>query len=644
MGLSGAPVRRDAGLHRVNPLRVLLFGRPTPTEHQEHAKLPKVLALPVFASDAISSSVYATQEILLALSVAGAFALQFTVHISLGISILLVIVAISYSQTVMAYPTGGGSYIVAKDNIGVKFGLIAAAALLIDYVLTVATSIAAGIQNLVSVPVMQHLKGHEVLLCSVAILLLLFANLRGLRESGTLFAIPTYAFVLCAYALIIFGLFGPALFHWQLHSAAPPSPLKVVQGLGLALVLNAFARGCAAMTGTEAISNGVPAFRSPAARNAAITLGIMAVILGTLFVGISLLAVKLKIVYIAGSEPVIDQLNAIVFGKGGWFYYILQGATVAILVLAANTSFADFPRLSSILARDGFMPRQLSNLGDKLTFTNGIILLGLFSVLLIMAFGGSTDRLIPLYAIGVFIAFTLSQVGMVIHWWKVRGRAWEIKAAVNGLGAIATFIVLCTIAYEKIALDVVFNRGREFGWIVILLVAVMYFVFRGIERHYSGLRKALSMEEYHSAVVPAPTTVLILVPRLHRGIMQALDYGRSISSDVRALNIEIDPASTPRLKSEWDKWAGDIPLIVLHSPYRSVIGPLLAYLDEVQDEMPNTNVTVIVPEAITGQWWHTLLHANYGAWIKLYLLNRKSVIVTNVRYFIEEPGAGVSDG
>lgn len=622
--------------HTINPLRLFLFGKPIETERQEHTLLPKILALPVFASDAISSSAYATQEILLALSVAGTAALAYTIHLSVAIAVLLIIVAISYTQTIHAYPSGGGSYIVAKENIGVKFGLVAAAALLLDYILTVATSIASGVQNLVAMPFMQHLKGHEVLLCVAFVLLLMLANLRGLKESGAVFAIPTYMFVLSAYALIIFGLFGPTLFHWHLNPAVePPTPLKAVGGLGMALLLNAFARGCSAMTGTEAISNGVPAFKQPAARNAAITLGWMAFVLGTLFVGISVLAVQTHIVYVNGSEPVIDQLNSIVFGKGAWFYYVLQLATVAILVLAANTSFADFPRLASILARDGFMPRQLSNLGDKLTFSNGIVLLGLFSAVLIAAFGGDTDRLIPLYAIGVFIAFTLSQLGMVMHWWREKGKGWATKAIINGLGALATFVVLLTIAYEKVWRDIFFNHGRDLGWIILVLIVLLYIMFRSIEKHYNHLRAALSTRGMIHEEKPKANTVLVLVPSLHKGIVSALQYARGLSPDVRAIHIDINPPETARLMEEWDTWSEDIPLVVLSSPYRSVIGPLLSYLNEVDRERPGAYTTVIVPEFVTGKWWHTLLHANYGAWIKLYLLKRKHVIVTNVRYFVD---------
>lgn len=635
------------GLHAVAPWRRYLFGRPTPSEHQEHTRLPKILALPVFASDAISSVAYATQEILLALSIAGTAALAYTQDIAYAIAILLAIVALSYSQTVFAYPRGGGSYIVAKDNLNVPLGLIAAASILIDYVLTVATSIASGVQNLVSIPAIHGLRGHVVMICVAFVLLLMLANLRGLKESGMLFAVPTYLFVLSCFAMILLGLFGPRWFGWRLQPYTP-TPLQGLKPLGTALILAAFARGCSAMTGTEAISDGVAAFRAPASKNAALTLGMMAGILGALFIGISVLAVRLNIHYTSEHDPaVIAQLNGVVFGHTPFMYYLLQGATVAILVLAANTAFADFPRLSSILARDGFMPRQLANLGDRLTFTNGILVLGVLASVIIIAFGGNTDRLVPLYAIGVFIAFTLSQTGMVMRWTRMRGPWWQVKAVVNGIGATATFIVLCTIGFEKVGLDLyhLFTKGHtEFGWIVVLLIGLQYAVFRGIERHYRTLRAALSMDQYVPSGKVHANTILVLVPRLNRGVMAAIEYGRSLAADVRAVHIETDAADTPALKIEWERWVPNVPLVVLPSPYRSIIGPLLAYLDEVERERPDANITVVVPEAVTGVWWHSLLHANYGAWIKLYLLNRKNVVVSNVRYFVNEPRRAVDAG
>jgi amino acid transporter len=633
------------GLHAVSPLRKLFFGRPTPTERQEHSRLPKILALPVFASDAISSVAYATQQILLALGAAGLWTLQnrdlytgLTLGITGAIVFLLVVVATSYWQTIFAYPSGGGSYIVSKENLGTAAGLIAGAALLIDYVLTVAVSIASGVQNLLSTPVMAPWSHDLVPFCLLFIVILTLANLRGLKESGTMFAIPTYLFVGMAGLMIALGIAGHYTPLDQVLPAEdrsiPPQAFHADSLLGLALVglvLRGFANGCSAMTGVEAVSNGIPAFRKPESRNAALTLLAMACILGAVFLGISWLAVKLHVIYWEHGKhtatPVIDQLSSSIFGKGSALYYAMQLATTAILVLAANTSYADFPRLGSIMARDGFLPRQLSNLGDKLVYSNGIVLLGLFASLLIVVFHGKVDDLIPLYAVGVFTAFTLSQSGMVKHWRSERSRGWAGKATVNGIGAVCTGVVLLDIIYEK---------GPEGAWVVIVLVGILYWLFRVIHRHYASLRAALSMESYQPPAAPVSNTVLVMVPSIHRGIMPALDYGRSIAGDVRAVNIETDESRTPRLKELWERWGDDVPLVVLPSPYRSVVGPLLAYLDEVDRERPNTRVTVVVPESVTGKWWHSLLHANYGAWIKLYLLGRKNVIVANVRYFVDE--------
>ena len=616
------------------PLRKLLLGKAIASAHHEHTLLPKILALPVFASDAISSCIYAPQEILLALSAAGGLALGYTLHVSIAIVVLLAVVAVSYRQTLYAYPSGGGSYIVAKDNLGVRWGLIAAAALLIDYILTVATSIASGVQNMVSIPIFNHLKGHEVAVCVGFIAILMLLNLRGLKESGVVFSIPTYLFVVSACALVVFGLAGPH-FGWVLNQPeAPQHPLEATKMVGIALFLNAFARGCSALTGTEAISNGVPAFQKPQSRNASITLAWMAVILGVLFLGISVLATKVGIVYVEGSEPVIDQVNSVVFGKGSFFYYVLQLSTVAILVLAANTSFADFPRLSAVLASDGFLPRPLMNLGDKLTFSNGIALLGLFSAALVVIFGGNTDRLIPLYAIGVFIAFTMSQAGMVVRWNRLRGPGWQIKAVVNGLGALATLTVTATMAYEKIVMDLWTNGGREFAWIVAVLIAIMYSAFRRIRLHYSVLDAVTSVEQYRPRP-QGPHVVLLLVARINRGVLEAIDYCRRISDDVRGVHVGTKASDTERLRSDWQQWAGDLPLILLESPYRSIITPLLTYLEEVDQGNPDGYITVVVAESVTSKWWHNLLHSQSAAFIKLYLLQRRNVAVTNLRYFAD---------
>jgi amino acid transporter len=631
-------------------IRRFLFGNPLSSEHVEHTLLPKSLALPVFASDAISSVAYATQQIVLVLGAAGLWVLQeratythYTLLLSGLIVALLAIVVISYWQTIFAYPSGGGSYIVSKDNLGVLPGLIAAAALLIDYILTVSVSIASGVQNLASVPFLAryHIDQHLVVWCLFFVGMLTLANLRGLKESGAMFAIFTYGFVVMCYVMIAVGLFGHFI-GWQFHREyiethwpdGMAAAHKAATTFGIVVLLRAFANGCSAMTGTEAVSNGIPAFKEPKSRNAALTLVAMGGILGTIFMGISWLAMNLHVVYWEQggktANAVIDQISGAVFGKTGswaWAYLATQFFTAAILVLAANTSYADFPRLASILARDRFMPRQLANLGDKLVFDKGIWLLGLFAAALIWVKGGSVDALIPLYAIGVFTAFTLSQSGMVQHWLRLRGPGWQRKAVINGVGALATGIVLLDIAYEK------FLEG---AWIVMLLVALLVLMFRAIYNHYADVAQQLKMANYHPPSAPLKNTVLVLIPALHRGVMPALEYARSLSPDCRALHIATDPDKTPQLKAKWEEWGHDVPLIILNSPYRSLISPLMHYLDAVQVERRNHLITVIVPEFVPAKWWHTLLHGNVGLLLKLALLGRKDVIVANVRYYLQD--------
>ncbi|MBM3496334.1 MAG: APC family permease, partial [Armatimonadetes bacterium] len=489
----GRATRKPRSFYAVNPVRLLLFGRPIATAHAELTRLRKLIAGPVFASDAISSSAYATQEILLVLGAAGLWATQpqayrsLPIGITLGIVALLFVVVASYWQTIFAYPSGGGSYVVSKENVGATPGLIAGAALLVDYVLTVAVSIASGVQNILDTPVMRSLEHRHVAVGVGLVILLCWANLRGLRETGSVFAIPTYMFVTMAGLMVVTGFIGPMV-GMELHTehvnrTLPPDAYHVATGLvgfaWIAFVLKAFASGCAAMTGTEAIANCVPEFRKPVSPNAAKTLAMMAVILACLFIGISGLAANLGVVYghhgRYTSPSVIDQLSSAVFGRGSALYYLMQIATMALLVFAANTSFAGFPRLAAILSRDRYLPRQLSNQGDKLVFSNGIVILGLFAIILIVAFHGSVDRLIPLYAVGVFTAFTMSQTGMVRHWLKDKGPGWPIKAAINGFGALCTAIVLLIIAFEK------FHDG---AWVVLIVVAALVTIFRSIHRHY----------------------------------------------------------------------------------------------------------------------------------------------------------------
>ncbi len=645
------PARQPSWTKRI---RRAILGSPVSSMHAEHTLLPRILALPVFASDAISSVAYATQQIVLALGASGLYLLEErgryttnTLLIAGLIVALLITVVFSYWQTIFAYPKGGGSYIVTKDNLGTLPGLVAAAALLIDYVLTVSVSIASGVQNLASIPFVKHWKldEHLVLWGLIFIGILTLANLRGLKESGTLFAVFTYGFVVMCYVMMAVALIGPFL-GWHPQTAeiksvydhwpgSIESAKNAAQTFGTLVLLRAFANGCSAMTGTEAVSDGIPAFQEPKAKNAATTLLWMGIILGTIFIGVTWLAMQLHVVYWEGSDgktapAVIDQISGAIFGKTGTFsfaYLLTQMFTAAVLVLAANTAFADFPRLASFLARDRFLPKQFGNLGDKLVFNNGIILLGLFAAALIAIKHGQVDALIPLYATGVFTAFTLSQSSMVCRWNRLRGPGWQRKALINGFGAVVTFIVLSFIVYEK------FTEG---AWIVLLLIVLLVFMFRTIFQHYADVATQLRLPVEHLPVASLTNTVLVLVPGLHKGVLPALAYARSLSPDCRALHIQVDAERTGALTSRWEEWAGEIPLVLLNSPYRSMITPVMQYLDAVQLERRNHLVTVIVPEFVPTKWWHSLLHGNSGLILKIALLGRKDVIVTNVRYYLQE--------
>jgi amino acid transporter len=638
----------------LHQLRRILIGHPLATDQGENTLLSKIIALPVFSSDAISSVAYATQEIVLVMGAAGLWALaqrnaytHYTLLVSALIVALLVIVVTSYWQTIFAYPSGGGSYIVSKENLGTNWSLIAAGALLIDYVLTVSVSIASGVQNLSSIPFLArlHPEKHLVLVCCFFVALLMIANLRGLKESGTLFAIPTYIFVGMCYLMIGLGLFG-GIVGWHAHMAEinnvynhVPEVWKNRQrqmgAVGLLVLMRAFANGCSAMTGTEAVSNGIPAFREPKCKNAALTLLAMGVILGTLFLGISFLAARLHVVYYEGAPAVIDQISGAVFGKtgaGSILYLVTQIFTAAILVLAANTSFADFPRLSSILARDGFMPKQLHKLGDRLVFSNGIILLGLFAAALIVLKRGNVDALIPLYATGVFTAFTLSQSGMVHHWLKLKGdpekgKGWHWRMAVNGLGAVVTFVVLCTILIEKFV---------EGAWISVLLTALLFFMFKKIHRHYTEVAE----EEQRIAPDPDPptrNTALVLIGNLNQGAIRALEYGKLLGQNCRAIHVETEPGDSKKLQEQWPTLGQGVPLVILSSPYRQIVRPIKNYIAEVHKEDTHDYVTLIIPEAVPEKWWQQLLHGQVGLRLKVAFLGHPDVIVSNVRYRLLRP-------
>lgn len=657
-------------------IKRLLVGRALRTEQAIHERLTKKTALAVFSSDALSSTAYATEEILLVLAAAAAAtsgrSFGYVVPVSVGIAVLLGIVATSYRQTIHAYPSGGGAYIVAKENLGTNPGLIAAAALLVDYVLTVSVSIAAGVAAITSAVQGTRyawLDDHKVILCLIFIAFIATANLRGVRESGALFAAPTYVFVVSFLFMIAFGFF-----HYFTYggAAAVPEQLKVaegykLQGLTLFLLLGAFSNGCAALTGIEAISNGVQAFKKPEAHNAATTLIWMALLLTTMFLGTSVMA-YLYHVHPKESETVISQFARIMFtGPFGWFYYVVQAATAAILVLAANTAFADFPRLSSLLARDRFLPRQFANRGDRLVFSNGIVILAIFSGLLVTAFGGDTSRLIPLYAVGVFLSFTLSQSGMVVHWLRERRKLrentvqaapvesngdgtlpdvgledqdrsyfvtddvtapanWKKSLAINAIGALATFVVLCVFIATK------FIHG---AWIVVVVIPMLVVFFRAIHRHYVMVAKQLSTEGLEP-LRPIKHTVIVPISGIHRGVVSALQYAKSIGSDrVQAVYVDFEEEATANLKDKWDRWGAGVQLVVLPSPYRELTRPLLRHISRLTKENGDAIITVVLPEFIPARWWQHALHNQSSLLLKGSLLFKKGVIVTSVPYHLE---------
>jgi amino acid transporter len=624
----------------VTSLKRLLVGSPIKTAMAHHERLTKKTALAVFSSDALSSTAYATEEILLVLAAAYAIgqanAFQYVVPISIGIAVLLGIVTISYRQTIHAYPSGGGAYIVAKDNLGTYPGLIAGASLLIDYVLTVSVSVSAGVAAITSAAQgtrLAWLDDHKVALCLFFIAFIAVANLRGVRESGALFAGPTYAFLVCFMMMIGYGLF-----HYYLHPGVSASAgeaadqIKSAEGyqpqlVTLFLILGAFSNGCSALTGVEAISNGVPAFKQPEAKNAAATLTWMAVLLGIMFLGTSVLAYLYQ-VHPHANETVISQFARTIFtGPLGWFYYVVQATTAAILILAANTSFADFPRLASLLARDRFLPRQFANRGDRLVFSNGVVILAIFASVLVIAFGGDTSRLIPLYAVGVFLSFTLSQSGMVRHWLRAGEEShWKKSIFINGLGAIATFIVLVVFIATK------FIHG---AWVVVLLIPLLVLMFRSIHNHYVEVARQLTTEGLEK-LRPIKHEVIVPISGIHRGVISALEYAKAIAPDhVTAVYIDLDEEATQKLREKWEQWGTGVKLVVLASPYRSLVRPLLRYIDRVERQTHDDIVTVLLPEFVTAKWWQFLLHNQNSLLLKGALLFKKGIVVTNVPYHLE---------
>jgi len=598
----------------------LLLGKPIPSSMAHHERLSRVTGLAVLSSDALSSVAYATDFILTTLVVAGIGAFTHAIPISVVIAALLAIVAFSYRQTIHAYPTGGGAYIVAKENIGDNAGLIAAASLLVDYTLTVSVSISAGILAVTSA--FPKLDMFRVEMCLGCLAILMLGNLRGIRESGRIFAVPTYFFVVSIGVLILVGIFKYATGH-IVPVQAPLPPEAGTARLTTFLLLTAFANGCTAMTGVEAVSNGVPAFRPPESKNASATLVAMAVLAITMFIGITVLAHAYGVIPSA-SESGVSQLGRAIFGNGT-VYYLIQAATMLILVLAANTAYADFPRLASIVARDRYLPRQFMNQGDRLAFSNGILVLSMFAAVLIIAFRGDTQRLLPLYMIGVFISFTLSQAGMVIHWRKTKEPGWKTSAFINGFGAIVTGVVLLIVAVTK---------TLEGAWIVLLLIPLIVVIFKKTRLHYDHVARQLTLRGYE----PAPrahNTVVMPIGGLQRAVVEALRYAETLSDDVRAVYVDIDPRATEQIKRDWLQWGGKVKLIVLPSPYRSVMEPLLEYIRQVEMERPDGYVSVILPEFVPAKWWQHLLHNQSALLIKGALLFRPNLVVTSVPFHLE---------
>jgi len=610
----------------------LLVGRPLATSEQEHQRITKVIALAVFSSDAISSTAYAAEEILFVTAAAGsslALGLKTLVPISIAVAILLAIVVTSYRQTIFAYPSGGGSYVVSRENLGEVPAMLAGASLLVDYILTVAVSISAGVAAIVSLPAFQDLAKHRVALGLILILGISLANLRGIKESGRIFAVPTYIYIAILGALVSYGLFRSFVLD-DIHKINPiafkEAGNNLVGGtLGIFILLKGFSSGAVALTGVEAISNGVPAFRRPESRNAAATLVWMGVILGTLFMGVQILAHHLG-PYPTEKSTVMSQLGTAVFGSGTALYVILQFATAAILTLAANTAYADFPRLSSIIAHDGYLPRQLANRGDRLVFSNGVIVLATAAGALIIAFGGTTNALIPLYAVGVFLSFTLSQAGMVRHHQKEQEAGYKRNIVINAVGSVATAIVLLIVATTK------FTSG---AWVPLVVIPVIVVGFKAIKRHYRTVAEGLRVTpDYKPRNMNH--TVVVLVGGVHRGVLEALAYARSLSPNhLIAVSVVSDEEDQERLERAWEEFNIEIPLEIVYSPYRELTRPILRYIDELDARWENDVITVLLPEFVVRHWWGNVLHNQTALLLKGRLLFRKGTVVTSLPYHLE---------
>ena len=609
----------------------LLVGRPLRSGQLSETLLPKWLALPIFCSDPISSVAYATEEILLVAGTGGVAYLYLVKPIAAVIAALLVVVVASYRQTCHAYPNGGGAFAVSLDNFGPTAALVAAAALLVDYVMTVAVSVVAGVVAVTSaVPSLQR---DAVELSVAAVVAIALVNLRGIRESGRAFALPTYAFIASVYLLFVFAVARALSAHGLPIAVSAHQPIggsKEGGFLTVFLAMRAFASGCTALTGVEAISNGVPAFRKPKSRNAAGTLFIMGALAVTMFGGITVLALAMKArAYTSGYPSVISQLAQGIWGHHSPLFFIFQASTAAILVLAANTAFNGFPVLASILAQNSYLPRQLHNRGDRLVFSNGILILTGFAVGLIVAFNANIDKLIQLYIIGVFTSFTLSQAGMVRHWGRVLTTA-EAAArrrirraqAINLTGAVFTALVLVIVVASKV---------KKGAWIAIVAMIVLFLVMRGIHGHYRKVARELVVDEDNLPMLPARNHAVVLVSKIHQPTLRALAYARSTRpSSIEAVTVNVDPEETRMLQDEWYRRGLEVPLKVLDSPYREITRPIVEYVRDFRRKSPRDVVTVFVPEYVVGRWWEQLLHNQSALRLKGRLLFQPGVMVTSV--------------
>jgi amino acid transporter len=634
-------MRRSTGHSPTRSLSHWLIGRPLQTADAPHQTIGKAIGLAVFASDALSSTAYASQEILVILAAAGTMAFGYVFPISMAIVALLAIVALSYEQTIHAYPDGGGAYIVARDNLGELPALIAGASLLTDYILTVSVSVSSGVAQIVSA--YPNLYTYRIFIAIAAVLFIMLINLRGVKESGAAFAVPTYFFVAMMFATVGIGIFRYLTGSLGIVVNPPAMDLpKEVVAITPFLILHAFSSGTAALTGIEAISNGITAFKEPRSRNAGITLIWMAVILSTLFLGISFLSGKIGGVP-SEAETIISQLARTIFGGQGIFYLMAISATTIILIMAANTAFADFPRLSALTANDGYLPRQLTYRGSRLVYSYGIVSLALIASVLITIFQASVTRLIPLYAIGVFLSFSLSQFGMALRWWKIghlkpgeeiveRGstlryeKSWQTKMIINGFGSFCTAIVMVVFSVTKF---------RDGAWFVLILIPTLVVIFSAIHRHYQRLANRLSLENFGGAPPQAHRhRVIMPLSGVHQGTLAALEYASLLSKDVTAVHVSIDPEEAEKVQKKWETWGQGVRLVILDSPYRLFLEPLLEYIEEiVAQRQPNETITVVVPEFIPSKTWHKALHMRTADLLRSEL-TKSGVVVTDVPYVI----------